>query len=98
MKVEHMNQNKSGVFNLVDDSKEIKVGEMSYVWQDEEVMIIEHTEIDPAYQGKNLGLTLVNEAVEYARQNDKKIIAMCPFASAVFKRHVELRDVLVNQA
>lgn len=96
MKVEHMNQNKSGEFKLVDETTNDEVGEMTYVWQDEEVMIIDHTEIDPAYQGKNLGIELVKTAVEYARENNKKIIAMCPFAHAVFKNHEEFNDVIMR--
>ena len=94
MKVEHMNHDKSGVFKLVDESSHKDVGEMSYLWENEDHMIIEHTEIDPDYQGKNLGLEMVTAAVDYARENEKKITPLCPFANAVFKRHPEFADVL----
>jgi predicted GNAT family acetyltransferase len=29
-----------------------------------------------------------------ARASDTKIVALCPFAASVFRRHAELRDVL----
>jgi predicted GNAT family acetyltransferase len=37
----------------------------------------------------------VNRAVEYARANDMKILPLCPFANAVFKKKAaEFGDVL----
>ena len=61
------------------------------------IMTINHTEVDEKLKGKNIGLQLVNHAVEYARTNHLKIIALCPFAKKVFdKRPDEYRDVLVG--
>ncbi len=40
------------------------------------------------------GLRLVTRAVEDARAAGKKIIPLCPFAAAQFRRHPEWADVL----
>ncbi|WP_199750481.1 GNAT family N-acetyltransferase [Gynurincola endophyticus] len=96
MKVEHMNHDKSGDFRLVNESNNEVVGKMTYLWENEDVMIIEHTEIDPEFQGKNLGEKLVEAAVDYVRKTDKKIIPLCPFANAVFRRRTEYSDVLTT--
>ncbi|MFT3908199.1 MAG: GNAT family N-acetyltransferase [Ferruginibacter sp.] len=61
------------------------------------IMTINHTEVDEKLAGKNIGLQLVNHAVDYARTNNLKIIPLCPFAKKVFdKRPDEYQDVLLK--
>ena len=69
--------------------------EMVYSLHSSDKMIIEHTDVDDSLRGKNVGLQLVNAAVEYARENHLRIIPLCPFAKSVFDRKAEFRDVLV---
>ena len=44
--------------------------------------------------GRAPALRLVTRAVEDARAAGKKIIPLCPFANAQFRRHQEWADVL----
>jgi hypothetical protein len=60
-------------------------------------MIIEHTEVSDELKGKNVGYQLVHTAVEYARSHNIKIVPMCTFASAVFKKKPEYADVLYTK-
>ncbi|RUV54291.1 N-acetyltransferase, partial [Mesorhizobium sp. M1A.F.Ca.IN.022.02.1.1] len=46
------------------------------------------------FRGQGAGLRLVARAVEDARAAGKKIIPLCPFANAQFRRHPEWADVL----
>jgi uncharacterized protein len=57
-------------------------------------IIIDHTEVPDAFRGQGAGLRLVTRAVEDARAAGKKIIPLCPFANAQFRRHPEWADVL----
>lgn len=57
-------------------------------------MIIEHTEVRDELRGKNVGNQLVDKAVEYARTHSLKIIPLCSFANAVFKKKPEYADLL----
>jgi predicted GNAT family acetyltransferase len=50
--------------------------------------------VEPAYNGKGVGKAMVYKAVEFARENDLKIIPLCPFAKATFQKNEEIRDVL----
>jgi uncharacterized protein len=68
---------------------------MTYSIAGEDKIIIDHTEVSPAYNGKGIGKKLVVEAVEFARINNIKILPLCPFARSVFARNKDLRDVLV---
>ncbi|MCB9257578.1 MAG: N-acetyltransferase [Chitinophagales bacterium] len=71
-----------------------KVGEMTYSKADEHLMIIDHTEVDPAFGGKGLGQELLMTLVNMAREKKIKIIPLCPFANAQFKKQKDIQDVL----
>jgi len=52
-------------------------------------LIIDHTEVDPAYGGQGLGHQLVDAAVAYARASGSKIQPLCPFVASVLKQKGE---------
>ncbi|MEO5325406.1 GNAT family N-acetyltransferase [Mesorhizobium sp. CC13] len=68
--------------------------EMTFTTVSEHLFIIDHTEVPDAFRGQGAGLRLVTRAVEDARAFGKKIIPLCPFAAAQFRRHPEWADVL----
>ncbi len=68
--------------------------EMTFTRIGEQQIIIDHTEVPDAFRGQGIGLRLVTRAVEEARAAGKKIIPLCPFANAQFRRHPEWADVL----
>ncbi|MCX8567675.1 MULTISPECIES: GNAT family N-acetyltransferase [Hyphomicrobiales] len=68
--------------------------EMTYTTISDHLFIIDHTEVPDAFRGQGAGLRLVTRAVEDARAAGKKIIPLCPFAAAQFRRHPEWADVL----
>ena len=68
--------------------------EMTFTKVGEHKIIIDHTEVPDAFRGQGAGLRLVTRAVEDARAAGKKIIPLCPFANAQFRRHKEWADVL----
>lgn len=70
------------------------VAEMTFTKIGEHQIIIDHTEVPDAFRGQGAGLRLVTRAVEDARAAGKKIIPLCPFANAQFRRHKEWADVL----
>jgi uncharacterized protein len=75
-------------------SAEGAVAEMTFSKVGESRIIIDHTEVPDAFRGQGAGAKLVARAVEDARASGKKIIPLCPFANAQFRRHAEWADVL----
>lgn len=67
---------------------------MTYSFAGDDKFIIDHTEVDELLKGQSIGYKLVEEAVTYARTKNLKIMPLCPFASAVFKKKSEYHDVL----
>lgn len=68
--------------------------EMTFVKVGDDQIIIDHTGVPDAFRGQGAGLRLVTRAVHDARAAGKKIIPLCPFAAAQFRRHPEWADVL----
>ncbi len=58
------------------------------------LLIIDHTEVPDAFRGEGVGQALVTRAVADARAAGKKILPLCPFAAAQFRRHPDWADVL----
>lgn len=92
MEIQHNHNEKNGIFFIEDNGKQI--ASMRYVFAGPEKFIIEHTEVNPGYEGKGIGKLLVKAAVDFAREKGLKIIPLCPYANAVFKRTPEYSDVL----
>lgn len=52
-------------------------------------LTVYHTEVLPKAAGKGLAKELLTAMVDYSRKNDLKVIALCPYVFAQFKRHPE---------
>jgi predicted GNAT family acetyltransferase len=62
---------------------------------DGKVVMLDHTEVfAESLKGKGVARKLVEASVDWARKGNFKLVAVCPFAKAVFDRVPELRDVL----
>jgi len=94
MLIQNKKVGKKGMF-FVEQEGNI-LAEMVYSMPSEEKMIIEHTEVSDELKGQHVGNQLVQTAVEYARAHNVKIVPLCTFANAVFKRKPEYADVLYH--
>lgn len=92
MLIQHKTVNGKGSFFVEQDGDVL--AEMVYTMPAADKMIIEHTDVSDALRGKNVGNQLLDTLVEYARTHQMKIIPLCPFANALFKKKPEYHDVL----
>ena len=92
MEIRHIQRETKGFFKAVEDNTD--AGNLAYTRAGEDQIIINHTEVYPAFNGKGVGKMLVMAAVNYARENHIKIIPLCPFAKAFFDKTPEIKDVL----
>jgi len=76
----------------MDGDKEL--GRLYYSWTGIDTFNIDHTEVKPEAKGTGTGKFLVEGVVNYARANNLKLVPLCPFANALFKKHKEWNDVL----
>jgi len=92
VEIKQIDQGAKGYFVATDAENE--AGRMSYTYAGNSKIIIDHTEVNNAYRGQNIGKRILMEVVNYARENKIKIIPLCPFAKSVFDKMEEIRDVL----
>ena len=68
--------------------------ELTFSRASDKLIIIDHTGVPDAFRGQHVGVALVRRAVEDARAGGYKILPLCPFAAAQFRRHSDWSDVL----
>jgi predicted GNAT family acetyltransferase len=92
MTVQHQQTETKGRFHIEDNGE--RIAQMTYSLAGKDKIIIDHTEVNDSMKGQGIGYKLVDAAVHFARTNGIKIRPLCPFASAVFKKKLEHKDVL----
>lgn len=85
------NGSKGRYFMRLETGEE---AEMTFSRVGDTKVIIDHTSVPDAFRGKGAGLALVARGVEDFRAAGLKVIPLCPFAAAQFRRHPEWADVL----
>ena len=62
-----------------------------------ENLTVYHTEVSDKLKGQGVASKLLATMVDYARQHKLKVIALCPYVLAQFKRHPEQYADVWNQ-
>lgn len=57
------------------------------------VLVAQHTEVDPAYEGHGVGSALVRFVLRRVRDSGMTVLARCSFVSAYIDRHPEVQDL-----
>jgi len=82
-----------GRFKLLNDAGQM-LGEMTFSRARDDLIIIDHTEVDDSLRGQKGGLRLFEGMVVWARETNTSIMSTCPFANAMFERDPSSQDVL----
>lgn len=76
------------------ETDKIKLAEMTYSIASPNLIIIDHTDVGVSLKGQGVGKKLLLKIVEKARDQNIKIMPLCPFAKSVFDKEESLQDVL----
>lgn len=89
--VEHEEANGRGryVVYLPDGTE----AEMTYQRRDANTIIADHTGVPPQHRKLGLALKLVETAIADARATGSKIVPVCSYVVAQFRRHSEWADL-----
>jgi predicted GNAT family acetyltransferase len=88
--VVHSETEARGAFRISD------YAEMTYTRPKPGVMRVNHTLVEKAHRGQGLAHQLYFAMVDFARQNQRQVIAVCPFVIEMFEQHPENADVLAS--
>lgn len=72
-------------------------GEMTFIFKEKNVISVNHTGVHPELKGKGYGKYLMEELVKFARENNLKIIPVCPYVTKVIKKTPEFQDLLYKK-
>lgn len=70
------------------------VGKMTYQFDTNGAMVIDHTFVDKTYGGRGLAKQLVLAGIDFAKQEELTIVPQCSYVAAFFKRYPEYADLL----
>jgi hypothetical protein len=70
------------------------LGQLQYRYRDDGALILVHTEVPPAIEGRGYASLLARTALDYAREHSLRVVAQCPFVRAYVKRHPEYKELL----
>src|SRR4029077_18315541 len=59
-------------------------------------LFLTHTEVPPALEDQGLGTKLAHAALEYARQNELMVVAVCPFVKEYVGSHPEYQSFVTT--
>jgi uncharacterized protein len=85
-KIEVRDNPGQGRFELLLDGSQ--AGFLTYELRPGEIVLL-HTEVDPAFEGRGLGTTLIRGALDNATQRGLKVLPVCPFVKAYVAKHPE---------
>ena len=57
-------------------------------------MLIQHTEVPPALEGRGLAAKLTRVALEYARKEKLQVVPACSYTASFMAKHPEYNDLL----
>lgn len=92
MRIQNEEHGAKGAFYIEQDGEWI--AEMTYKKSGDDKIVIDHTEVDESLQSKGVGKDLVEAGVKFARENNIKVVAECPFVKKVIDETPEFQDVL----
>jgi predicted GNAT family acetyltransferase len=68
---------------------------LEYTFKNQRLFLM-HTEVPPALQSQGLGTELAHAALEYARQNELTVVAICPFVQEYVSSHPEYQSFVTT--
>jgi len=72
---------------FVGDLEENPLAEMTFVFSDDNTIIIDHTYVSNELSGQGVGKLLLKELLDWAKKENKKVIPICPYAKAQMEKN-----------
>ena len=81
----------------IGDTEDNCIAEITYKYRSEDVIIIDHTYVDPSLRGQNIAGRLLASVVKMARSENLKVIPVCSYAVLKLTRNNQYEDVLYKK-
>ena len=61
-------------------------------------IVLKHTEVDAAFEGRGLGSRLARHVLDEARERGLRVVPLCPFMAGYIRTHPGYRDLVAEAA
>jgi predicted GNAT family acetyltransferase len=93
-----MNDIKKGTNKFyIGESEESRIAHITWISGGKNIIVVNHTFVDPSLRGQNIAGSLLAKVIEMAREEDLKIVPTCSYVVAKMTRNDEYKDVLLNK-
>jgi predicted GNAT family acetyltransferase len=86
--------NGKGAFFVEEDGKRLAEMVISISGSN---LTVYHTEVSENLKGKGVSTQLLETMVQYVRDNNLKVIPLCPYVNVQFRRHRDKYDDIWNK-
>ena len=86
--------NGKGAFFVEEDGKRLAEMVVSISGSN---LTVYHTEVSESLKGKGVSTQLLETMVKYVRDNNLKVIPLCPYVNVQFKRHPDKYNDIWNK-
>ncbi len=81
--IEHENNESGGRFFIEN------AAQLSYRWDGVKTMVVDHTTVDRELRGQGIAERLYRRMVDYARENQLRVVPVCSYIANMFEKHPE---------
>jgi len=81
-------------FELLVDGE--TAGLAMYRHRGDDIVVVTHSEVGPAFLGRGLGNELAQRTLELIRSRGQKVVPICPFFARYVEEHPEYDDIVVS--
>jgi uncharacterized protein len=87
------------VHNAAQSRFEIALGNETAVCDyqiDGATMVLPHTWVPPAYEGRGIAAALVDAALDHARRSGMRVRPLCSYVAQYMRRHPDTQDLIAT--
>ena len=82
---------------FIGKSEDNDIARITFYYKEPKVIVIDHTFVSVELRGQAIAGRLLNKVIEFAKENDLKIIPLCSYAVKKMTRNDEYADILFKQ-
>ena len=78
-------------YEIKDDGRVVGIAEYRV---ENDLVVLPHTEVDPAWQGAGLGAELIRAALDAIREQGKRVVPQCSYVANFIADHPDYQDLV----
>ncbi|MCF7924713.1 MAG: N-acetyltransferase [Candidatus Izimaplasma sp.] len=79
-----------------EDEEKLLLAETTFPKKDDNTVVIDRVYVDKSLRGEGRASEIMLKTYHYLKEQNKEVIAKCPYAIHWFKKHPKYRDILVK--